>query len=53
MENVPQEAALIISRHFATLYELQTVYGYDDLLDMAEIAMVDNYNEWCAYNSGD
>lgn len=51
MANVPQEAALVISRGMATLHELQTVYGWDDLMDMAEIAVTDNYNEWCACNS--
>lgn len=51
MVNVPQEAAIVISRGLATLHELQTVYSWDDLLDLAEIALTDNYNEWCAYNT--
>lgn len=51
VENVPQEAALVVSRHLATLYELQTIYSWNDMLDLVEIAMTDNYNEWCAYNT--
>lgn len=50
---MPQEIALVISKGFATLHELQTVYSWDDVLDMAEIAVIDSYNEWCAYNSDD
>lgn len=29
----------------ATLRELQTYYSYEDALDMAEVVMVNNYNE--------
>jgi hypothetical protein len=37
--------AVIISNKFATLYELQTVYSYEDAMDMYEIAYVNNINE--------
>lgn len=35
----------IISKKLATLYELQTVYHYEDALDLYEIILVNNYNE--------
>lgn len=28
--------------------ELETIYSYEDALDMAEIITVQNYNEWVA-----
>lgn len=37
---------VLISRHLATLYELQTIYSIDDAVDLYEIAATDNYNEW-------
>ena len=48
---MPPEIAIVISKKLATLHELQTVYSWDDVLDLAEIAMIDSYNEWCAYTS--
>lgn len=42
---------LVVSAKLATLHELQTVYSYRDLLDLAEIAMVTGYNEWAAMES--
>lgn len=35
----------IITKELAKLYELQTVYHYEDALDMYEIVLVNNYNE--------
>ena len=35
----------IISHKLATLYELQTIYSYEDALDLYEIIAVNNYNE--------
>lgn len=32
-------------RRLASLHELQTIYSYDDALDMMEIILVNNYNE--------
>lgn len=39
---------VIISRNLATLHELQTVYSFEDALDMVEIIDVQGYNEWVA-----
>ena len=36
---------MILSRNLATLYELQTVYSYEDALDMYEIAYINSINE--------
>ena len=41
----PLFAPLIIN-HYATLYELQTVYDYEDALMMLECMQVDSYNQW-------
>ncbi len=30
----------------ATLHELQTVYSYEDALNLAEVISVRNYNNW-------
>lgn len=37
----------IVSKRYATLHELQTVYSYEDALDMYEIALVnaENYSK--------
>lgn len=35
----------IISKRFATLYELQTIYSYEDALDLYEIAAINAANE--------
>lgn len=43
--NISPLFAVIISQNFATLYELQTVYSYEDALDMYEIAYVNSVNE--------
>ena len=39
---------VIVVRRLATLHELETVYSYEDALNMAEIIAVQNYNEWVA-----
>ena len=39
---------LLIARKVATLHELQTVYSYEEALNMAETIAVQNYNEWVA-----
>lgn len=41
----------MLSARLATLHELQTVYSYRDLLDLAEVAMVTGYNEWAVMES--
>jgi hypothetical protein len=35
---------VIVARRLATLHELETVYSYEDALNMAEIITVQNYN---------
>lgn len=35
----------IISRRLATLHEIDTVYGTQDIYDLMEIIAVDNYND--------
>lgn len=52
-ENINPRMALVMSEGLATLQELQTVYSYRDLMLLSEIAMVNNYNEWCAYKSAE
>lgn len=36
---------MIVSRKYATLHELQTLYGSEDLYDLLEIIVVDSANE--------
>ncbi|WP_371683003.1 MULTISPECIES: transglycosylase [Enterobacteriaceae] len=42
---MPSTIATIISSKLATLYELDTVYGTEDLWRLLEINTVDNYNQ--------
>lgn len=44
-ENVPSTIATIVSSRLATLSELDTVYGTEDLWRLLEINTVDNYNQ--------
>jgi hypothetical protein len=39
---------VIVARRLASLHELETVYSYEDALNLAEIIAVQNYNEWAA-----
>ncbi len=43
--NVPPPVGTVVSKGFATLHELSTVYGLQDLYDMLEIIAVDNHNQ--------
>lgn len=43
--NVDGRIGTVVSRHLATLHELDTVYSYEDLLDLYEIIVIDNINE--------
>jgi hypothetical protein len=43
--NLPKSIGTVVSRRMATLHELQTVYGAEDLYNMLEIMVVDAYNE--------
>jgi hypothetical protein len=36
---------VVVSHKFATLHELQTVYGAEDLYNFLEIISVDRHNE--------
>lgn len=38
----------MIGAGHATLHELQTIYGLEDMYDLLEIAQVDAYNEGVA-----
>jgi hypothetical protein len=41
---VPSDIGAVVSSGLATLHELDTVYGLEDLYNLLEIAMVDAYN---------
>ena len=43
--SVPALLGVVISKKLATLHELQGLYSYDDLWDLYEIVLVNNYNE--------
>ena len=42
--NVPPGIGAIVSRGLATLHELDTVYGTEDLHDLMEIMAIDTHN---------
>lgn len=44
-ENVPSTIATVVSSKLATLIELDTVYGTEDLWRLLEINTVENYNQ--------
>ncbi|MES2348872.1 MAG: transcription elongation factor GreA [Pseudomonadota bacterium] len=41
---MPAAIGTIVSKRLATLHELDTVYGTQDVYDMLEIIAVDNHN---------
>lgn len=43
--NVDGRIGAVVSRRLATLHELETIYSYEDLLDLYEIIVIDNINE--------
>lgn len=43
--NVPASIGTVVSKGLATLHELDTVYGTQDLYDMLEIIAVDAHNQ--------
>ena len=49
--NVSGLVGTIVSHRLATLAELQTIYSYEDALDLYEVAVVNNYNENILLNS--
>lgn len=36
---------MIVSRRLASLHELQTVYSYEDAMDLYEVAYINGMNE--------
>ena len=42
---MPGSIGTVVSRRFATLGELDTIYGTEDLHDMLEIIAVDAHND--------
>ena len=46
MSNVSGLMASVIAHQYATLIELQTIYSYEDVLNMSEVLTVRAYNEW-------
>lgn len=43
--NIPRSIGVVVSHRHATLHELQTVYGAEDLYNFLEIIAVDGHNE--------
>ena len=42
---MPRNIGAVLSQRRATLHELQSVYGQEDLHDLLEIIIVDSHNE--------
>ena len=42
--NVPRTIASLVSAKVATLHELDTVYGMEDVYDMLEVLIIDSEN---------
>lgn len=43
--NISHSIGTVVSSRLATLHELETVYGMDDLHDFIEILAVDSHNQ--------
>ena len=43
--NVPPMIASVVNSRLATLYELQTVYGLEDLFDLLEVIIINIANQ--------
>lgn len=43
-ENISRSVGLVVSTRLATLHELDTVLGIEDLYVLTEIAMIDAHN---------
>jgi len=50
---VPRTVAAVISVKLATLHELDTVYGIEDLYDLLEVMSVDAHNRKLAMRRED
>jgi hypothetical protein len=48
---LPPIFGLIISKRLATLQEIKKIYTYDECLDLLDIVLVDNYNEYLTSES--
>jgi hypothetical protein len=46
--NIPRTIAVVVSARLATLNELQTIYGLEDMYSLLEINAVDAHNEHIA-----
>lgn len=46
--NVSGIVGVLVGRQIATLHELDTVYSFQDALNLLEVITVQNYNEWAA-----
>lgn len=42
--NIPSTIGAVVSNQLATLHELDTVYGLEDLYDMLEVLIIDAHN---------
>lgn len=42
---MPRTIATVLSRKYAKLHEMQTIYGAEDLHDLLELIIVDSHNE--------
>jgi hypothetical protein len=42
---LPRSIGVVVSHRLATLHELDTVYGSEDLCDLLEVIVVDGHNE--------
>jgi len=42
---VPHAIGMVVSRRLATLHELDTVYGAEDMYNMLELLVVDSFNQ--------
>lgn len=44
-QTVPAIVGVVVTSKLATLHELQTIYSYEDMLDLYEIHLTNIYNE--------
>ena len=51
--NVPRTIGAVVSSRMATLHELETIYGLEDLYAMLEIIAVDSHNQAIANQKDD
>lgn len=50
--NIPASIGRVVSRKMASLYELQTHFGAEDLYNLMEILAVDAFNEHAMSEQG-